>query len=500
MVKRSKNFFITTPIYYANDRPHIGSAYSTLLACVLARQKRKEGYRVHFATGTDEHGAKIVRAAEEAGKEPQALVDEIAKSFYDSWKKLNISFDDFIRTTEKRHEKAVQYFLTKLKDSGTLYQGAYRGLYCVGCETFLEESELVNGLCPDHLKKPELLEEKNWFFKLSQFREKLQELILQDKLEIRPLGKKAETLGLLKTWANDVSISRQTVSWGIPLPFDQNQIIYVWVDALINYLTTIGYPDQKYKEFWPADIHIIGKNILKHHAVIWPALLLALGLEPPKKIFAHSFVTIEGQKMSKSLGNVIAPENLIEELGVDGARYILLAEITPDNDSDLSWDKFRARYDADLKHNIGNIFSRLIVLAQKNNIKDLRFTIYDLRIDSYKKVFLKNLEAINIPEAIKNTQKIFEEINQYLDKTKPWKETDKIKIKKTLQESFSAFLEGIELLEPIIPETAKKVLTTLLAYSAEAASATKAGRPSGFGGQVKKDDTIIVPKENVHLF
>lgn len=475
-MSKVKHFFITTPIYYVNDRPHIGSAYSTLLADVIARQKRKEGYIVHFSTGTDEHGQKIFQSAKNAGEKVEDFVDRIAGLFKKSWEDFDISFDDFIRTSERRHKKTVTHFLEKLKQSGSLYQGTYKGLYCVGCETFLDESELLNGLCPDHLKKPELLEEKNWFFRLSDYKERLKKLIDDGEMEIQPEGKKNETLGLLKIWASDVSISREHVSWGIPLPWDKNQISYVWIDALINYLTTIGYPEKQYEDFWPCDIHIIGKNILKHHAVIWPALLLAVGVQPPKKIFAHSFITIEGQKMSKSLGNVITPKDLIQKFSVDGARYALLAEISPNNDSDISREKLQARYDADLKNNIGNIFSRLIVLAQKNGLYDLRLTTNDLKIEKYKKTFFEEMENINISGAIKNTQKIFEEINQYLDKTKPWKETDEEKIKEVLEKSFTMLFEGIDLLEPVLPQTAKNVLT------------------------IKKGDAIIIPKENIHLF
>lgn len=471
-----KHFFITTPIYYANDRPHIGSAYSTLLADVIARQKRKEGYIVQFTTGTDEHGQKIFQSAKNAGKEVKQFVDEKSMLFRKAWQGLDVSFDDFIRTTEQRHKNAVQYFLEKLKQSGSLYQGTYKGLYCVGCETFLEESELVNGVCPDHLKKPEMVEEKNWFFALSDYKERLKNLIDEGEIEIKPEGKKNETLGLLKTWASDVSISREHVSWGIPLPWDKTQISYVWIDALINYLTTIGYPEKTYTNFWPCDIHIIGKNILKHHAVIWPALLLAAGIAPPKKIFAHSFIMIEGQKMSKSLGNVITPEDLIQRFGVDGARYALLAEISPNDDSDVSWEKFQARYDADLKHNIGNIFSRLVVLANKNGLNDLRLTTNDIQLGKWRKAFSENIKNLNIAEAIKNAQNIFEMINKYLDEKKPWKETDRGKIKNVLQASFSAFLEATDLLESIIPQVSAHILS------------------------IKRDDAIIVPKENIHLF
>ena len=471
-------FFITTPIYYVNDAPHIGSAYPTLVADVLARFKRSQGFRVHFSTGTDEHGLKIFQAATQAGKEVQTFADEIAGQFKEAWQKLNISFDDFIRTTEPRHEKVVLHVIEQLKDSGFLYQGVYKGLYCVRCETFWDESELVNGLCPYHGIKLELLEEKNWFFKVSAFRDKLATVIEQGEIEILPAGKKAETLGLLKIWTSDVSISRERehVSWGIPLPFDKEQTIYVWVDALINYLTTIKYPDKKYEQYWPTITHIIGKDILKHHAVIWPAILLAIGVKPPKRIFAHSFFTVEGQKMSKSLGNVITPLQLIEKFGVDGARYVLLAEISGDKDSDISWQKFQARYDADLKHNIGNIFSRLVVLAQKNDIRELGIASNESGIENYKKAFGEDIEQIQIAQAIKTAQGIFEKINKYLDQTKPWQEKDFKKLKQILETALTNFIQGIELLEPIIPQTAAQVLA------------------------IKKGDRLVVPKKNIHLF
>lgn len=467
---------ITTPIYYVNDVPHIGSTYTTLLADVVARQKRKQGHSVHFATGTDEHGFKILQAAQKAGKDVKEFTDEIASIFKDTWVKLNISFDDFIRTTEPRHEKAVIHLIEKIKNAGHLYQGTYKGLYCTGCETFWDESELVNGLCPLHKTKPEFIEEKNWFFRLSSFKEQLAGLIGSDQLAIQPSGKKAETLGLLKTWVNDVSISREHVTWGIRLPFDESQVMYVWVDALINYLTTIGYPEKRYQEFWPNALHIIGKDIIKHHAVIWPALLIGAGLEPPKGIFAHSFFTVDGQKMSKSLGNVITPDELIEKFGVDGARYVLLAEISGDKDSDISWDKFQARYDADLKHTIGNIFSRLVVLALKNGLTRFEVKTETINPESFRNAFYRHMEDLKVAEAIKDAQLILEEINKYLDAAKPWKESVKKNVSPVLAESFSALLQAMELLEPIIPETAAAVLA------------------------IKKDEQIVVPEQNIHLF
>ncbi|MFH2104698.1 MAG: class I tRNA ligase family protein [Parcubacteria group bacterium] len=325
---KENKFYITTPIYYVNDKPHIGHAYTTVAADVLARYHRLRGDDVHFLTGNDEHGDKVARSAEEAGQEPQAFCDEMSAKYQLTWDRLNIGYDDYIRTTEPRHKEAVQDFLTVLKDKGAIYEGTYEGLYCTGCEKFLTDKELVDGECPDHKKAPEKLSEKNYFFKLGDYLNEVKRQIEKDEIKVDPENIKREVLGLFKQDLQDFSVSRESVKWGIELPFDKSQKTYVWVEALQNYITAIGYKDdqKKFKRYWPADVHLMAKDIIKFHAIFWPAMLLAADLPVPKQIFAHGFFTIDGQKMSKTIGNVIDPNDLVDEYGADATRYLILSQ------------------------------------------------------------------------------------------------------------------------------------------------------------------------------
>ncbi|MBU1074666.1 class I tRNA ligase family protein, partial [Patescibacteria group bacterium] len=307
------SLFITTPIYYVNDKPHIGHAYTTVAADILARWHKQKGDEVFFLTGTDEHGAKVAESAKLANKSPQQLCDKNSKLFKEAFDNLNLSYDYFIRTTDQRHEKSVAKFMQKLYDQGDIYEGTYEGLYCTGCENFLTEKELVDGKCPDHLKEPEKISEKNYFFKLTKYLSKVQTLIEKDEIKILPEDKKKEALGLFKQGLEDFSVSRENVKWGIPLPFDKSQVTYVWVEALQNYISAIGYGDDRreFEKWWQNPLHIMAKDILKFHCIYWPALLLAAGEEPPKQMFLHGFFSINGQKMSKSIGNVIDPNDLV---------------------------------------------------------------------------------------------------------------------------------------------------------------------------------------------
>ncbi|KKT53036.1 MAG: Methionine-tRNA ligase [Candidatus Yanofskybacteria bacterium GW2011_GWF1_44_227] len=356
-------FYITTAIAYVNAEPHIGFALELLQADVLARHHRLMGDDTYFLTGTDEHGSKIAQAAEKHGKDTQLFVDEIAQTFIDLTKKLNISNDDFIRTSDRvRHWPAAQKIWQKLAESGDLYKKDYEGLYCVGCEANKKKSDLEDGLCPIHKTEPQLVKEKNWFFKLSKYTGVIKEKIEKDELKIVPTSKKGEILNLLDD-AEDVSFSRPTATlkWGIPVPGDDTQTMYVWTDALTNYISALGYPeDPKFSQYWPVDVHLIGKDILRFHAMYWPAILLSAGVELPKSIYVHGFVTAEGEKMSKSLGNVIDPNQLIEKYGVDVTRYFLLREIPSDDDGDFSFKKLEDRYNGDLANGLGNLVQRLV--------------------------------------------------------------------------------------------------------------------------------------------
>jgi len=455
----TKKFYITTPIYYVNDVPHIGHAYTTIAADVLARYHRLSGEDVFFLTGTDEHGAKVAEAAKEASKKPKKFCDEVVSRFVDAWKKLNISNDYFIRTTDPRHEKIVQKLLQKVYNNGYIYEGTYEGLYCVGCEKFLTETDLVNSRCPLHPnQKPLKQKEKNYFFKLSTFRKKLIKVIENRKdsnhYEILPEERKNEILGKLKQELDDVSISRAAVPWGIPIPWDKTQTIYVWVDALLNYYTAIQFLKNKTK-FWPAELHLIGKDILWFHTVIWQALLLAAGLPLPKQVFAHGFFTVDGKKMSKSLGNVISPDDLIKKFGVDGVRYLILSGFPFGTDGDISLEKFKVRYNADLANGLGNSVARLAKLCESSG---LEFKATKPLKTTYSKEQQEAFENFRFDVVLQNIWTVYlHAIDKHIDQHSPWLIKDKNELQRVLQEEVNELREFTTKLKPFLPETAEKI-------------------------------------------
>lgn len=451
----TKKFYITTPIYYVNDVPHIGHAYTTIAADVLARYHKQLGKDVFFLTGTDEHGAKVAEAAKETGKKPKEFCDQVVSRFKDAWKKLNISNNYFIRTTDPRHEKIVQKLLQKVYDNEYIYEGTYEGLYCVGCEKFLTETDLVNDRCPLHPNQEPIREkEKNYFFKLSDFREKLIKAIENKKdpnhYEILPEERKNEILGKLKKGLDDVSISRAAVPWGIPIPWDKSQTIYVWVDALLNYYTATQFLKNKAK-FWPAELHLIGKDILWFHTVIWQAFLLAAGLPLPKKVFAHGFFTVDGKKMSKSLGNVIAPDDLIKKFGVDGARYLMLSGFPFGTDGDISLAKFKTRYNADLANGLGNLVARVAKLCEKSgiNFKATKGQIYPQVKKSLDKFLFDDTLSFIWQEKIAGCDKA-------IDREKPWQLKGR-RLEIVLQKLVGEIRQIAFNLKPFLPETAEKI-------------------------------------------
>ena len=385
-------FYTTTPIYYVNDKPHIGHAYTTIVADVLARYWRtKIGEdNVFFLTGTDEHGAKVAEVAKKNNVSPQQFTDQIAQQYKEAWANLDISNNDFIRTTEDRHKKIVVNILNKLKEAGVLYEADYKGLYCVGCEKFITESELVDGKCPNHNTEPETLAEKNWFFKLSDYLPKIKKSIESGELIIYPEARQKEVLGLIKQNIPDFSISRskKSVPWGIDLPWDKEQKIYVWVDALSNYITTLGYPDgDDYKKYWPADVQLMGLEILKFHALYWPAILMALNIPLPKALYIHGFFTINGQKMSKSLGNVISPNELVEQYGAEVTKYLILSQFSFGSESDIKIEEFPVKYNADLVNGLGNLINRVTNMVEQyldGNIGIEEFTATSLADEEMK--------------------------------------------------------------------------------------------------------------------
>lgn len=468
----SKTFYVTTPIYYINDKPHIGHAYTTIAADVLARYYRQQlgDANVRFLTGTDEHGQKIEARAKSENKDAKMYADEMAALYVETWKTLGISNNDFIRTTDSRHEERVVKIVNLLKEAEyhgekVLYQDKYTGLYCVGHESFVKESDLVDGLCPDHKTKPNTVTETDWFFKTKLFIDDLIKVITDDKFQILPITRKNEVVSLLKEAAKgtvnlDFAISRPNIKWGIKLPFGDNETVYVWVDALSNYITALGWPDEKtYQKFWPANAQLIGKDILKFHAIYWPAMLLALDIPLPKTLFVHGFFTIDGQKMSKTLGNVIDPKDMVAKYGNDSLRYYLLRDIAFGQDGDFSETKLKERYTSDLANGLGNLVSRVTNMVEK--YCDGK---YELSTKSIIPVDVKNfheaLKEYRFDQVLAHLWLVIDVVNKEIDEQAPWKlakngEVEKVKQK--LNHWVSIVLEINELLEPFMPGTTEKI-------------------------------------------
>jgi methionyl-tRNA synthetase len=483
----NQKLFVTTPIYYVNDRPHIGHSYTTIAADVIARFSRMKNQMTFFLTGTDEHGSKVAESAKASGKNPQEFCDFNAKFYKEAWKNLSISYDYFVRTTDKRHEQAVFKFLEKLYKAKTkdgksvIYSGEYEGLYCVGCEKFVTEKDLVEGLCPDHQKKPEKVKEKNYFFRLSSFLEEVEKLIQRDKIRILPEERRRETLGLFKQGLEDFSISREKVTWGIPLPFDPSQKVYVWVDALQNYISAIGYgDDQDELDLWwnkSQVVHLIGKDILKFHCIFWPAMLLAAGEKPPDTIFVHGFFTVDGKKMGKSLGNVIDPHYLIEKFGSDAVRYLLLTQFPFGQDGDIQENRFSEKYNSDLANDLGNLVSRVLKMVldfsggeipQPDSYQQKDKEIINSAEDVSKKVY-EHIENININSAADEILKLVRSTNKYIEDNAPWnlaKNKEKARLDTVLYTSCESLRFISLLFYPFLPEKCRRI-RELLGFKGE---------------------------------
>ena len=455
-------FYVTTSIPYVNAAPHIGFALEAIQADVLARYHKQKGKDVFFLTGADEHGVKIVRAAEAAGKTPREFVDEISEKFMALKMTLNLSWDDFIRTSDqKRHWPGAQKLWLKLAEAGKIYKKKYRGLYCVGHEAFITEKDLVDGKCRDHKKEPEIIEEENWFFKLSDYTEEIKSKIESGELRILPEGRKNEILSLINEGLEDVSFSRprKDLSWGVPVPNDPDHTMYVWCDALSNYISAIGYADDEknFNKWWPADIHVIGKDILRFHAAIWPGMLLAAGLELPKTVFVHGFITAQGQKMSKSLGNVIDPFEIAEKYGTDALRYYLLREIPSSGDGNFTYEKFEERYNADLANGLGNFVSRVLTLAEKSDVKSLPKN-FETAIKETEKNIEKFIGKFNLNEALAAIWQLIVLGDKYVDDKKPWiLSADSAEFKETIGSLLFLISEISRLSWPFFPETSEKI-------------------------------------------
>lgn len=447
-----KKFFITTPIYYINDVPHIGHSCTTIAADIIARLHRQLNEKVFFLTGTDEHGQKVEESAIKAGVETQKYCDQISPRFEETWKSLNISFDYFIRTTDLKHKKVVAELLQKIYDKGDAYKDKYEGWYCIGCEKFLTESDLVDKHCPLHpAEKTVWKSEENWFFRLSKYAPKIIELIEDPKSNyIFPKGKRSEILSKLKSGVKDISLSREKVNWGIKVPWDKSQTVYVWFDALINYYSATQIVKGKEK-FWPADLHLLGKEILWFHTVIWQAMLLSAEIELPKRTYTHSFYMIDGQKMSKSLGNVISPKELIKTFGVDGSRYLIASSFPTNNDSDIGIERFKEKYNADLANNLGNLVSRVCKLAEGED--------YGPTIIKEDKKFNKLINDCKFNEAINYIfVSYLDSSNELLNHDKPWKlEKNDEKRNECLKSCRSNLQKAAHYLWPVIPDSCEKI-------------------------------------------
>lgn len=451
-------FYITTPIYYINDLPHVGHAYSTIAADVLARYARSQGMEVFFSVGTDENGQKTVEAAEKAGKSVSEFADWMSDAWKQTWSQMGISYDRFIRTTEKDHVKASIAFINKVEQAGDIYKGEYEGLYCVGHEAFMRPDELVDGKCPDHNRAPEKRKEENYFFKLSKYEDRLLEYITANPGFVQPDSRRNEVVAFIKRGLEDISISRAEADWGISWPGDDSQKVYVWFDALVNYLTAVGYPGDVSK-WWPADLHMVGKDIIKFHCIIWPAMLMSAGLPLPKAIFAHGFFTVDGKKISKSLGNAVNPVELAGKYGVDALRFYLLREIGFGADGEFSHARFKNTYDTELANELGNAVQRvasMIVRYQGGVIGDVPEASHDTgRIR-------EAMENYRLDRALDEIWAHVRTINQFIEEEKPWElaKTDKDHLQEVLTTAVSDIIHVAHLLLPFIPATAERILKT----------------------------------------
>ena len=483
-MKMKGKYYLTTAIAYTSGKPHIGNSYEIVLADSIVRFKRADGYDVRFQTGTDEHGQKIELKAEEAGVSPKEFVDKVAKQIQDICDMLNISYDKFIRTTDEYHEKQVQKIFKKLYEQGDIYKGAYEGLYCTPCESFWTESQLVDGRCPDCGREVKPAKEEAYFFKMSKYADRLIEHINTHPEFIQPVSRKNEMMNnFLLPGLQDLCVSRTSFKWGIPVDFDEKHVVYVWLDALTNYITGLGYDcdgnsDELYKKYWPADLHLIGKDIIRFHTIYWPIFLMALGEPLPKQVFGHPWLLQGDGKMSKSKGNVIYAEDLVDFFGVDAVRYFVLHEMPFENDGVITWDLMVERLNADLANTLGNLVNRTISMSNKyfgglvenkgessdpaekaidNDLKAVAAGTYD-RV-------AKKMEDLKVADAISEIFVLFKRCNKYIDETMPWAlakdEAKKDRLATVLYNLVEGINMGASLLAPFMPETAEKIAKQL---------------------------------------
>lgn len=493
-----KPYYITTAIAYASGKPHIGNTYEAVLADAIARYKRAEGYDVFFQTGTDEHGQKIEEKAKAAGVSPKEFVDSAAEGIKGIWDLMNTSYDKFMRTTEEYHEKQVQKIFKKLYDQGDIYKGHYEGLYCTPCESFFTESQLVDGKCPDCGGEVQPAKEEAYFFRMSKYADRLIAHINENPDFIQPVSRKNEMMNnFLLPGLQDLCVSRTTFTWGIPVSFDPKHVTYVWLDALTNYITGIGYDcdgnsSEQYQKLWPADLHLIGKDIIRFHTIYWPIFLMALEIPLPKQVFGHPWLLQGDGKMSKSKGNVLYADTLVDFFGVDAVRYFVLHEMPFENDGVISWELMVERMNSDLANILGNLVNRTISMSNKyfegvvNNGNDSDAFDEDLKavvLEEVKKVQEK-MEKLRVADAMTAIFNIFRRSNKYIDETAPWTlakdETKKARLETVLYHLTEAITIGASLLDSFMPETSKKILTQLRTEKRELSQMNEFGLyPSG---------------------
>jgi methionyl-tRNA synthetase len=454
-------FYVTTPIFYVNDKPHIGHAYTIIIADILARWHRLNGDDVFFLTGTDEHGEKIQKAAEASGIAPKQFVDEVVVKYKEAWKKLNISYNKFIRTTDMEHEEAVNKFIEKIYEKGDIYKGEYEGWYCVPDETFLTDSQLVDGKCPVCGREVKKVKEEAYFFRLSKYRDKILKFYDENPDFIIPNFRMSEMSNRLEGEVKDLDITRKSISWAIPFGPDKSHFVYVWIDALTNYISALGWPDGKnFKEFWPADVHVIGKEINWFHSVIWPALLMSAGIDLPKRIMVHGWLTVDGKKMSKSLGNVVDPVAVADKYSADALRYFLIRSVKLGEDSNFSEKELISKINGELVSDIGNLLSRTVSMCKKS-YKEIDGSIYkETDIDIEKYIDIEKIRGLMdnlmIYEALDEILKFIRTLNRYIADKEPWKLNGE-----QLGVALYNLLEGLRmfsiLIYPFMPDTALEI-------------------------------------------
>ena len=472
-----EKFYITTPIYYPSANFHIGHCYTTIIADAIARYKRLTGYDVFYLTGTDEHGLKIQKKAEEAGITPQEYVDDIVENSKDLWKRLNISYDKFIRTTDKEHVECVQKIFEKLYNQGDIYKGEYKGLYCTPCESFWTETQLVDGKCPDCGREVNEVSEEAYFFRLSKYQDRLVKFYDEHPTFIEPESRKNEMLNnFIKPGLDDLCVSRTTFNWGVPVTFDDKHVVYVWIDALSNYISALGYlsdDDSLFKRYWPANLHIVGKEIVRFHTIIWPIMLMALDLPLPEKVFGHGWLVINGGKISKSLGNYKDPREYIDSYGVDAVRYFVLREVPFGSDGSFSEDALISRTNGDLANILGNLVNRTIGMANKyfdgvitnTNVKeDIDDALIKEAID-LKNVVNDYMDKLEVSKAITSIFDLLRNCNKYIDETMPWvlakDETKKDRLNTVLYNLIECIRISTILLQAFIPDTCSKIFNQI---------------------------------------